>query len=266
MTGSARNSEETAVLPRPLDGRAPVLMISPHLDDAVLSAGATAASLADVERQVVVATVFAGIPELGLSPAARAFHQHCGLPDEAVQVRRAEDVRAVAEVGAEPVHLPFLDGLYRRWRGRWLCDRPGALYAPAAPLDPAVWSGVRARLDDLLSALQPALVLTCSAIGGHVDHRLVRSVTQAVCRTHQTRLLLWEDLPYALDTSPAGVPTILEGAPVQPSHIERKLRAVAHYASQLQMLGGPASPLSDRLLRHHRQRAVDGAPEPLRPG
>lgn len=240
----------------------PVLLVSPHLDDAVISVGATVAALADAGRRVTVATVFAGIPAPDLSPAAMAFHEHCGLPDEAVQVRRAEDVRAVAEIGADPLHLPFLDAIYRRSRGRWLCDRPGALFAATGPYEPQLWSDVGDRLAGLLDDLDPAVVLTCAAVGGHVDHRLVRSVTRAVCSARRTPLLLWEDLPYGLDSQPGGEPVSL-GLALSSAHIERKLRAIAHYPSQLGVLGGGATPWPQRLIHHHRQREARGAAELL---
>ena len=54
------------------DGRIPakVLLISPHLDDAAMSAGATIAALTAAGSQVVVCTVFAGKPQPPFSGVA----------------------------------------------------------------------------------------------------------------------------------------------------------------------------------------------------
>lgn len=69
-----------------------VVAVAPHLDDAVLSLGATLAHLARAGCDVVVLTVLAGA-----SP---------GSPQEE---RRAEDARACAAVGARPCWLPLPD-------------------------------------------------------------------------------------------------------------------------------------------------------------
>ncbi len=57
-----------------------VLAISPHLDDAALSAGATLADFAARGANVDVVTLFAGTPHEPLSAVNRAFHAKCGSP------------------------------------------------------------------------------------------------------------------------------------------------------------------------------------------
>ncbi|MGH3829147.1 MAG: PIG-L deacetylase family protein [Pseudonocardiaceae bacterium] len=57
-----------------------VLAVSPHLDDAALSAGATLADLAARGVDVQVCTLFTGAPHEPLSAVARAFHARCDLP------------------------------------------------------------------------------------------------------------------------------------------------------------------------------------------
>jgi GlcNAc-PI de-N-acetylase len=52
-------------------GRRPILAVSPHLDDAVMAAGATLGAMADAGHAVTVCTVFAGsqsLRSLGLRP------------------------------------------------------------------------------------------------------------------------------------------------------------------------------------------------------
>ena len=83
-------------------GRFTVLALSPHLDDAVMSVGASLAALAEAGSQVMLCTVFAGAPAPPLSEAARVFHAHCGLADDGVAVRRAEDESASAAIGTHP--------------------------------------------------------------------------------------------------------------------------------------------------------------------
>ena len=120
-----------------LDGDAPVLLLSPHLDDAVLSCW----SVLTGSREVVVVNVFSGIPEPGLlTPVDRL----AGATDSATRMRErlAEDAEALALAGGEPIDLGFLDSQYRPVAGEpgaaeivaaldGPVERASALFAPA---------------------------------------------------------------------------------------------------------------------------------------
>ena len=88
----------------PLDGD--VAVLSPHLDDAILSLGA---AIAGARGEVRIVSVFAGDPDSTLAAGdwdSRAGFRTVG---EAARARREEDALACAEVGARPVWLPFVD-------------------------------------------------------------------------------------------------------------------------------------------------------------
>lgn len=259
------SSDVEPLLRRPLPGRAdgPVLAISPHLDDAVLSVGASLSALVEAGRAVVVCTVFAGAPPAPVSEGASGFHSHCGLGDDAVLVRRDEDRAAVGEIGGQAVHLGFLDAIYRRVGAQWLCHRPGAAFDPLLPDEPTMRSAVMAQLRGVLAAVQPSEVWTCAAIGGHVDHRLVRDAATAACDAEGCALALWEDVPYAIGREPACSAAPISRADVRPHHLERKLAAVARYRSQVTVLWGEQRACNEDLLAHARQRRAWGAPEAL---
>lgn len=87
----------------------PLIVVSPHLDDAVLSLGQMMAGREDC----VVVTVFAGEPH---DPELLApFDASCGFTSsaEAVAGRRAEDRVACSRLNARPIHLDYLDGQYQ---------------------------------------------------------------------------------------------------------------------------------------------------------
>lgn len=89
--------------------RGRVAILSPHLDDAVYSLGAAVSESVESGSDVSVITVFAGDPDSTrpASPWDRRFgFQSSG---EAARVRREEDGRACALLGASPVWLPFED-------------------------------------------------------------------------------------------------------------------------------------------------------------
>jgi LmbE family N-acetylglucosaminyl deacetylase len=239
----------------------PLLAVSPHLDDAVLSVGATLAGHAEAGRAVVVCTVFAGELRPPLSDTAREFHAMCGLGDDAVAVRKAEDRDAVAAIGATALHWGFLDALYRRRGDGWLIGRMGEHFDPRLELERELAAAVQARLRDLVRSLRPAAVWTCAGIGDHVDHRVVLAAAQAACAEASVELALWEDLPYALDRSPRErhPPLVDDGA--EPD-VARKLDAIARYGSQLEMLFGAGADWRAAFRAHaDARRAACGVPE-----
>ena len=119
-----------------------VLAVSPHLDDAAFSVGATLARLSDAGHDVTVVTVFtASVP----SPTgfALACQTDKGLgPDvDYMDVRRAEDAAAQAVLQTAWEHLPFREAPHRGYASA------AALFAGVRPAD-VVWQ-------DVHEALQP---------------------------------------------------------------------------------------------------------------
>jgi LmbE family N-acetylglucosaminyl deacetylase len=86
-----------------------VAIVSPHLDDAVLSLGAAIARAVHAGAAVSVVTVFAGDPSSTAPPDGWA--RRCGFATAgaAYGARRSEDREALALLGASAEHLP-LDG------------------------------------------------------------------------------------------------------------------------------------------------------------
>ncbi|MFG1675334.1 PIG-L family deacetylase [Micromonospora sp. NPDC049282] len=149
-----------------------VLVVSPHLDDAMLS---TTGLLTRLGRPTVVATVFAGSPDQARSVSD--WDRYCGFDDAsgAARVRAEEDRIACAVLGATALHLTGVDGAYGGGGGG---------------LDEL--RAVLAGLPDGTTVLLPA------GIGGHQDHVRVRN-DGLRWLTGRTRVgvQLYADLPYA---------------------------------------------------------------------
>ena len=88
---------------------AQIVVVSPHLDDAVLSLGAGIARATSSGAEVRVVTVFAGDPESTGPPTEWDRAGGFASAGEAARTRRQEDARACEAVGAGPVWLPFTD-------------------------------------------------------------------------------------------------------------------------------------------------------------
>lgn len=86
------------------------LVISAHLDDAILSAGQFIAGHPDCD----ILTVFSGIPtnKKLLTP----YDKSCGFKtsEDAMVVRREEDKEACALLNARPIHTRRLDSQYKK--------------------------------------------------------------------------------------------------------------------------------------------------------
>lgn len=209
-----------------------LVAVSPHLDDAAFSAGGTLAAHARDGWRVTIVTCFAGNVA---RPAgfALACQLDKGLaPDvDYMALRRAEDRAACAVIGAEPVHLPFLEAPHRGY------GDAAALFDPARAGD-----DVAARLAPVLATLVGGadLVLGPLALGDHVDHRAVRAALAEV-----GPLLLWEDWPY-LDRAAAPA-TPARTLSLDAELKARRLAMCASFESQLGFQFGGRAGLDARL-------------------
>lgn len=160
----------------PLPGdhwRGRVCVVSPHLDDAVLSLGASIAAAARAGVEVDVLTVLAGDPQSATAGDESTRRAGFATAGAAAAARRVEDDRACRRVGARPVWWPLSDD------------------TNDAPPDP---EQIRARLEAALPAydavLAPGFPLQ------HAHHRLVaRLVVEAM--PPGAVLGLYVEQPYA---------------------------------------------------------------------
>lgn len=167
------------------------IYISPHLDDAVLSAGGLIYEQTRAGTEVEIWTFMCGFPpDDQLSPFAQILHFEWGIREaaEVVTARRAEDVKAASIVGAKAVHFDYLDCIYRRGRnGDWLYSD---VYLPPHEDEP----DLPTRIAESISArLEPTDQLVCQlALGSHLDHVTVRRAVELL----QRPILYDVDIPY----------------------------------------------------------------------
>jgi LmbE family N-acetylglucosaminyl deacetylase len=149
-----------------------VAVVSPHLDDAVFSLGASIRAATRRGVAVDVVTVLAGDPSS--ESAADESNARAGFATagEAARLRREEDARACAHVGARPVWLDLSD------------DR-------AAPVDDAtLHDALREALEGYDAVLLPGFPLA------HPDH--VRVARAALHVLGDGRVVgLYVEQPYA---------------------------------------------------------------------
>jgi LmbE family N-acetylglucosaminyl deacetylase len=211
------------------------IYLSPHLDDAVLSAGGWIHEQTQAGNSVEVWTFMCGLPPTTeLSPFAVSIHDIWKLTtaEEVVRVRRAEDIEATKILGAKAVHFDFLDCIYRRGKnGEWLYT--GISMEPH-PED----EGYPAKIAEAISArLQPDDKLMAQfTVGKHVDHVLTRRAAELLGRP----LHYVADIPYLfntpehLDPNRAGMKETVHQ--VSETGVRLWQDAIAAYGSQMSML------------------------------
>ncbi len=220
-----------------------LVAVSPHLDDAAFSAGGTLARHVREGGRVTIVTCFTG-NVAAPTGFALACQLDKGLPADIdyMALRRAEDERACAAIGATPVHLPFLEAPHRGY------DSAPALFGPRLPGD-----DLADRLAPVLAELvaDAALILGPLGIGDHVDHHIVRAALTRVA--DPKRLLLWEDWPY-LDRADRLPPDPVRTVALDAELIKRRIAMCEAYASQLGFQFGGRAAMTDRLRAIDRER------------
>lgn len=208
------------------------IYISPHLDDAILSAGGLIYEQVHAGLEVEIWTIMCGFPsEQELSPFAQMLHTRWGISAaaEMIKARREEDLKAAEYVGAKTVHFDFLDCIYRRGKnGDWLySDVFVPVHADDAELSARVAESISARL-------KPDDNLVCQlALGAHLDHTVVRRAVELL----QRPVLYDEDIPY-LFKFPDQLPLKTAGMKknfqrITETGLKRWQDAISAYESQL---------------------------------
>lgn len=225
------------------------IYFSPHLDDAVLSAGGLIYDQTQAGYSVEIWTFMCGFPDgTELTDYAKSLHADWGTTstDETIRVRRAEDHRAAARIGAKTVHFDFLDCIYRRGKnGEALYTD---IYSPLHEAD----SDLPARLAQTMSAhIQPDDILIVQlAIGGHVDHVAVRLAAERLERP----LLYDADIPYALKNPQEIAPKTARMKeavqPVSETGLKVWQDAIEIYASQFSTLFDSPDDMRQKISRY----------------
>ncbi len=223
------------------------LFISPHLDDVALSCGGGIRGMVNAGQRVVVATVFtADAPaRQPLTWLAQRNHRAWDIPEQPFATRCIEDLKAIRKLGAEPLHLGFLDVIYRVGPGGAALYQKTVVGIPVADSDWEIYLPVlQAKFHSLAEQFAdgPLYILSPLGLGGHVDHMLVRRAIELVWAPEQ--ILYYEDFPYAgrsgvmqaWFTAEAGKNWRPVEVLLAENQIAARVAAIACYTSQLRGL------------------------------
>jgi len=210
--------------------------LSPHFDDAALSCGAMIWQQLDAGDSVQICTVCAGLPstQVAFSPFAQSLHARWQTPPQiAVEQRRAEDENAGTVLGAVLRYWNLPDCIYRTLPdGSYLVNGEEDLYQPSHTHEAGVVTAMQEWLRVCLTP-QSKLVVPMT-LGGHVDHRLVRTAAEGLARP----IYFYADFPY-VEKHPEALPELIqphwhkECIKLEETAVERWCDAIACYTSQI---------------------------------
>jgi LmbE family N-acetylglucosaminyl deacetylase len=211
--------------------------LSPHLDDAAFSCGGRIWQQTQAGARVLVVTLFGSAPPptTPLSPFAQSLHARWGHPADAILSRQEEDRAALAILGAEALHWPYTDCIYRQAPdGDFPYASESSLWGAIHPADESLVAELAGRIATLPVGKDGTLYAPLAA-GRHVDHQITRRAVQHSGYSP----VYYEDFPYAA-RDPLAVQAALGNAHRQAEllllskeALHAKITAIACYRSQL---------------------------------
>jgi LmbE family N-acetylglucosaminyl deacetylase len=176
------------------------LVLSPHLDDAVLSCADHILEWKKQGHEVTVATIFSAFgTDLHVPKYSKEYVKLSGFESlKKFSVwRLQEDKHAMQLLQIKTLHLGYVDGGFRLRNQK-----------PIYPTAEALFSGKISSFDSTLekdiehSLLQIMKKVDCVVVplgvGRHADHLLVKKVAEKVRTSSKAKIMYYVDFPYAL--------------------------------------------------------------------
>lgn len=172
------------------------IYLSPHYDDAALSCGGLIWEQVQSGDQVTILTICAGNPPAGpVSELALSLHDRWRTGEDAVAIRSRENQESCQVLGAGVVDLQIPDVIYRRSPvdGSPICKSDADIMADIQAVEEPLVGALKNELSSKIP--QDCEIVSPLALGGHVDHRLVRAAVELLERP----INYYADFPYLVD-------------------------------------------------------------------
>ncbi len=200
-----------------VDQKIPCVFVSPHLDDAILSAGGLIEYLSKrVELNIV--SVFTSAPSKGYTLSARMFLKQCNYKNalDLFNTRKVEDLNVCEKLHVHYRHLDFVDALFRTkslskfnplyWLSKILPEfnhvyptyRWNVIGSKISPHDDKLLADLRKAIKQEVSKSgENAIIFAPAGFGNHIDHIIIREI----CSQLSKDTIFWSDFPYELNVS-----------------------------------------------------------------
>ncbi|MBP7741018.1 PIG-L family deacetylase [Candidatus Woesebacteria bacterium] len=216
-----------------------IAILSPHLDDAVLSLTDHILLWQKKGIDVTIITVFSSFSASKLTTDTSSYIQKSGFKTvkKFELARKKEDVTAMQllKLHKKYIHLDFIDGGFREINLKPVYESYDELFSGKIRDDDSYLQKIDVTLQELLSGF--STIIAPIGIGNHADHIIVRNSAKIACR--RKSLLFYADYPYALHKKNWSVKNCLYHLFTPKTTIDissEKRRILAAYSSQIPIL------------------------------
>lgn len=187
-----------------------VFFVSPHLDDAIFSAGGLMNDLNVNGVPTTLINVFTKPSKGPYSMSVKRFMLRCGYQnaEKLYKERLLEDREAAKKVGAKVINLGFVDALWRRKGVNGLLKslsnvlpeldyvypvfKLSLAFGKISFKDVNLVSQIANKITKITCLKKDAYIFIPVATGPHIDHKVVRKVGDLL----GNRVVYWADYPY----------------------------------------------------------------------
>lgn len=230
------------------------VFISPHLDDAVLSCGELLKQLILERENVSVITIFTGYPAANeLSSAAKKYHSNCLLGDDAMDVRKVEDQKAMKFLGCNYKHLNYYECLYRKTSaGAYIYPNLDDIYHLDFDNEKTIFRAICTEMKKICKNISNVYVPY--GLGNHADHLLMRRVFDSIKKYINGKVYYYEEIPYLCYYYQNGGSSDFENDLLpeifhcSEESWRAKLKAIEYYKSQLHIMWNSDEERKNQLL------------------
>lgn len=229
------------------------IFISPHLDDAMLSAGGLISRLSQ-KTPVIILNVFT--QALDDKPTISAWkYVHAMGHTKATTLyalRRKEDTDAFAHLGIVPINLGFIEALWRKKTGKIAnllgkyipeCSYMYPIYrlhinsGKIAHADKQSMNALSQQIKHVVQQEKKPLIFSPFGIGNHVDHIVVKKVCEAL---FEKKCIYWSDFPYNVRVRKFGIAPVGYKKVSLQYDTHKKNKLISYYKTQTMGLFGGA--------------------------
>jgi LmbE family N-acetylglucosaminyl deacetylase len=230
-----------------------ILILSPHLDDAVLSCCDFALSFQARGFDIEVVTLFDSFSNKYHSKShltnrlpeySKRYLNESGFSSvsEFAKARRNEDKKALSYLNFDASYAGYIDGGFRSQGGIFLYpDKQSLFSGKIAPEDVAISDHLISLFKKKFAANQYRYVLCPFGIGKHADHLITKLVAQKVFPPE--KVLYYYEWPYSFSLTIGQIFYALRHMYSFKLISSKKKQALFHYTSQIGLLFGKYKPM-----------------------
>lgn len=176
--------------------RKKILVLSPHLDDAVLSCGDHILEWKRQGHEVTVVSIFTKFQDRFISESAKESLVKGGYKNakECEGERKKEDVKAMKQLGVNYSHFGFIDGWFRIHNDKPVYENSQLFSGEISSNDKSLMMSIKNKVSKYNKFQK---VITPFGVGKHADHLIIRNIAQQIFTKDQ--IVYYLDQPYYLN-------------------------------------------------------------------